>query len=484
MLLKLSSTLWKPHNYQKKAAKFLLTHGAGALFLDPGLGKTSIVLAAVKILKKKNLINKVLLIAPLRVCHSVWPNEIMKWKDFQGLRYVILHGPHKDEVLKEEADVYIINPDGLEWLLKPTKIKTKSGKFKILLDVRRFKNLGFDTLVIDELTSFKDWTTHRFKMMRLVVHTFSRKWGLTGSPAAAGLLYLFGQCFMLDQGNALGKYITHYQNEFFDRGYDGFTWELKPGADLKIYERLKPLALRMGDELIDMPKLVHNNIKIEMPKNLHEAYKGMKDDLIAKIHNGTVTAANAAVASGKCRQIANGAIYLDYDIEALVKLPTADRPWQLLHDNKLDALELLIEELQGNPLLVAYDFRHDLERFQARFGDDVPYIGGGTPIKRSNELQDAWNAGELPVLFGQSKSISRGLNLQGFGNHVCWFSLPWSFEVFDQLIRRVRRQGNKHARVFSHHLIVEGTIDELILGVLQSRKNTQDDFFAALKSKQ
>lgn len=474
---------WKPHAYQKKAVKFLIEHAAGALFLDPGLGKTSITLAAIKLLKQKKIINKVLIIAPLRVCHSVWPNEIGKWSDFYGLKFQILHGPKKAEALSTEADIYIINPEGLEWLLQVKKTTTTlNGKTKVDIDQRRWKNLGFDTLVVDELSKFKYTSTNRFKAIKLVLGTFSRRWGLTGSPVANGLLDLFGQCYVLDQGRTLGSYISHYRTKYFNLGYDGFNWVIRDGADKEIYERIKPLVLRMSaEDYLDMPTLINNNILVDLPKDVMKIYKHMEDDLIAKLDSRVITASNAAAASAKCRQVANGGVYLDLDIEALIKPSKSTREWVNLHSMKIDALADLIDELQGSPLLVAYDFRHDLDRIQEKFGIDIPYIGGGVDAKRSVELEKAWNAGKLPVLFGHPQSIAHGLNLQEVGNHVCWHSLTWNYELYDQFIRRVLRQGNKAKNVFVHHIIARKTVDEAVMAALGSKRSGQNAFFNALK---
>jgi len=479
--LKPLSTPWKPHDYQKKAVKFLLEHAAAALFLDPGLGKTSITLAAIKVLKEKKILSKVLLVAPLRVCHSVWPKEITKWQDFERLKVVVLHGPRKEELLDEEADIYVINPEGIDWLLQVQKSKTPSGKTRVNVDMRRWKSLGFDTLVIDELSKFKHTNTNRFKSIKLILHTFSRRWGLTGSPASNGLMDLFGQCYILDQGRTLGQYVTQYRMTYFDQGYDGFSWTLKDGADEAIYERLRPLVLRMGDELLDMPQLVENNIKVTLPDKAAKIYTEVEDALVSKIEEGLITAKTAGAASMKCRQVANGGIYLDAEVEALIKLPTGKRKWVDLHEAKLDALSELVEELQGSPLLVAYDFQHDLERIKKRFGKDVPYIGGGVSTARATELEKAWNRGELPILFGHPQSMGHGLNLQECGHHIAWHSLTWDFELYDQFNRRVRRQGNKSKRVFVHHIIAEGTIDEVILMALKMKRRGQNALFSALK---
>lgn len=466
---------WKPHGYQKKGVKFLLEHACGALFLDPGLGKTSITLAALKILFKQKHVSKVLIIAPLRVCYSVWPNEIDKWDDFSSIRSVILHGRHKDELLKTEADIYLINPEGLEWLLG-----AKGGA----VNNRRWKELGFDMLVIDELSKFKHTRSGRFKLLRQVLHTFSRRWGLTGSPAANGLLDLFGQCYVIDQGRSLGQYTSHYRTQYFvPSGYMGYTWVPQPGAEERIYERLSPLVLRMAaEDYLEMPVLVENNIKVDLPDKVMDIYKQLEDDLITKIDDREVTAATAAVASGKCRQVASGGVYLTPELQITgFKMPSQKREWVDLHTEKIDALADLVDELQGSPLLVAYDFEHDLARIRAKFGKDVPYIGGGVTPKRSAELERLWNNGELPVLFGHPASIAHGLNLQQMGNHIAWLTLTWDYELYDQFIRRVRRQGNKSKRVFVHHIIARDTIDEVVLQALKSKNRVQQALFKGLQ---
>lgn len=482
-----SATPWQPHAYQKKGVKFLLEHAAAALFLDPGLGKTSITLAALKLLKAKGLVERVLLVAPLRVCHSVWPREREKWFDFHGLRLVVLHGKNKDALLNADADVFVINPEGLEWLLKPVKTRTAAGKVRVAVDLRHWKDLGFDTLVIDELSKFKHPSSQRFKMMKLVLHTFARRWGLTGSPAPNGLMDLFGQCYMLDQGRSLGPYITHYRNTFFDLQRDGFTWRLKKDAEAAIYERVKPLALRMAaEDYLEMPARVENNIRVDLPEPIMRMHDQLHDDLLARLADGVVTAANAAVATGKCRQVASGAIYQDPDVIALLRLPSRNREVMELHDQKLQALEDLIDELQGSPLLVAYDFNHTLDRLKAWFGKrwpELPYIGGGVSPKRAAALETAWQAGELPVLFGHPQSIAHGLNLQGRGRHVCWLDLTWDYELYDQFIRRVLRQGTEARQVFVHHILARDTIDETVLAVLKGKRRGQQALFDALKAR-
>jgi SNF2 family DNA or RNA helicase len=478
---------WEPHAYQRKAVRWLLEHACGALFLDPGLGKTSVALAALKFMLTRKLIEKVLLIAPLRVCHSVWPRELQKWEDFHGLKAVVLHGPKKEELLKEDADIYVVNPDGLPWLLGVTKVEGRSGKKKVLVDLKRWKGLGFDTLVVDELSKFKDSSTQRFKMLRQVLGSFGRRFGLTGSPAPNGLIDLFGQCFVVDEGRSLGRYVTHYRSAYFDPGWDGYTWTLKPGADRQIYARVKPLALRMAaEDHIDMPKLVENVVKVDLPKAAREVYDTLEDALYAEVEDRTVVAANAAVASMKCRQVANGGVYVDDEVRAIARsarLWRTKREWVDLHLEKVEAVSDLVDELQGEPLLVAYDFEHDLARLKERFGEKTPCIGGGTSTKEANRLESLWNEGKLPLLLGHPQSLAHGLNLQGAGRHVCWHSLTWNFELYDQFIRRVWRQGQKSKRVFVHLIVADDTVDEDMVVALKTKEKGQRALLDALKSR-
>jgi len=484
---------YKPWNYQKKAIKFALEHACAMLLLAPGLGKTSITFAAIKFLLKRQLIRKVLIIAPLRVCWLVWPAEREKWSDFADLRVVVLHGPKKDKLLETEADIYVINPEGLDWLFGVTKTKyqTRTGatKTKVEVDTKRVKALGFDTLVVDELSSFKHTGTNRFKALKLVLHTFARRWGLTGSPASNGLLDLFGQAFVIDQGRSLGQFITHYRNKYFENppGENGkpsqFVWRPRPGAEKEIYERIAPLALRMAaEDYLELPQLVVNIIKLDLPADVRPLYDQLHDDLIMKIEQGVVVAQNAASASVKCRQVSNGGIYLTPDLEITgFKLAKTQREWANLHTVKVDALADLIDELQGQPLLVAYDFEHDLDRLRIKFGQDIPYIGGGVSTKRSKELEGQWNRGELPVLFAHPQAAGHGLNLQESGCHVCWHSMTFDLELYEQFIRRVLRQGNTSKRVFVHHLIMRDTVDELMLIAVKRKAKGQQGLFDALQ---
>lgn len=422
--------------------------------MDPGLGKTSITLAALKILKKEQLASKTLIIAPLRVCYSVWPREVLKWKDFEKLKAVVLHGKDKEKALKSDADIFLINPEGLPWLLGS----------------HDFKKLGFDVLVVDESSKFKASNTQRFKLLKTILHHFRRRYILTGSPVPNGLMGLFSQIFILDGGAALGRFITHYRNTYFyPSGYGGYEWKIQPGAEARIQEKLRPLTIRLEDkDYLELPEIVINDIYVELPAAAREVYDEMEKELIVAMKSGEIVAANAAVASMKCCQIANGGIYDE-----------AGKAHHL-HMEKADAVFELIEELQGAPALIAYDFHHDLERLQRLLGK-APYIGGGVTPKRSAELEAAWNKGELPYLLGNPASVAHGLNLQDAGNHVVWHSLTWNFEHYDQFIKRVRRQGNKYKKVFVHRVIARDTVDEAKLMTLAAKDNTQKSLLNGLK---
>lgn len=465
---------WKPHDYQKKAVKWLLEHAAAALFLDPGLGKTSVTYAAFSFLHKRKVAGKMLVIAPIRACHQVWPAEAELWKDFNHLKVVVLHGKHKEQLLNEDADVYVINPEGLEWLIYGGKGST--------FDLRRWRKFGFDTLVIDELTKFKHSKGVRFKALKKVLHLFARRWGLTGSPAANGLLDLFGQCYVLDEGNALGRFITHYRLTYFTNpDGQGWKWVPKPGAKELIYDRLKPLALRMaGEDYLELPEIVDLWDFLELPPKARAIYDALEDDLVAKIEDKVVVAANAASAGTKLWQVCNGGLYVDDDVIAI--LQGKERGTLNVHDVKTDWLEDLINELQGQPLLVAYQFQHDLERLLERFGKGSPTFG--KDAKKNKELEAAWNANEIPYVFGQQDSIAHALNLQrGNAAHLALYSMTWNFETYDQLLRRIRRQGNKAGRVFRHHAVIRDSTDEDRRYALGHKDKGQKALFEALTTR-
>lgn len=478
-LSKQSKPAWSElaHGYQKKAVKFLLSHGAAALLLDPGMGKTSIVLKALAALKTAKTNRRTLVIAPLRVAQLVWPSEPGEWSDLAHLKVGLLHGKDKKQVLEnyEDYDILVINPEGLEWLLFDGK--RASGN----VDMRRWKAFGFDTLVIDELTKFKHTKGVRFKMLKQILLTFMRRWGLTGTPAPNGLMDLFGQMFVLDLGNALGRYITHYRMKYF-RALDpnGWKWALQPGAAELIYERIAPLAMRASaEDHLELPELMPMRTYVELPPKVRDMYEALEEDMLAKLDERIVVASNAAAASTKCRQVANGAVYVDDDIAS--KVLGKKRDVLELHDLKLAALDELIEGLNGAPVLVAYEFNHDRDRLRKKYPDAV-FMADATTQAKAKAIEDAWNRGDITILFGHPASMGHGLNFQkGSAQHVIWFSMFWDLELYDQFIKRIRRQGNKAKRVFVHHILAKDTVDEVVFHAQRGKTRTQNALLDALK---
>lgn len=448
---------WKPHPYQVRAVKLMLAQGAAGLFLDPGLGKTSIALAALRVLFAEGAQKSALVVAPLRVCYEVWPQEIEKWSTFHGLRVAILHGPKKEQALREKADVFVINPEGLEWL-------------------SRCRWEWPEILIVDESTKFKSARSRRSRALHGMCSKFARRYILTGTPIPNGLLDIWAQIFLLDGGSSLGRWFTQFRNAFFEpTGFGGYKWQLAEGKEQEIYTRIKPLVLRLSaEEHLALPEKIETTLSVTLPESAWLDYREMEEDLITSLKKNTITAANAAVATGKLRQLASGAVYLN---------DTVTGEFEETHTAKIDALQDLVEELSGQPLLVAYEFRHDLERLRKRFGLKIPAIEGGVTPKRLKEIVSDWNAGKLPLLFAQPASASLGLNLQGACAHLAWFNLPWNLEHYDQMVRRIWRQGQTQNRVIVYYLSARGTIDETIRGVLAYKGATQASLFLALADK-
>jgi hypothetical protein len=468
------SKKWTPDAEQLLGVRWLVQHQEAALFLSPGSGKTSITYAAITILKKEKLFNGALVIAPLRPATMTWPNEQQEWTDFHGLDVVVLHGKYKDKLAEERHDVYIINYEAIQWLV-----------------TKHIKNLlakkWIDIIVFDELTKMKNASRKamRRKLLLPWLPRFERRWGLTGSPAANGLINIFGQVNVLDLGKAFGVYVTHFRNQFFNP-VGMWGWVLKEGAESLIYDRLRPLALRTElGKGVKIPELRMNDIRVDLPTHARRAYEEMEAEMLTILNDDTVAAGSASAVYGKCCQIASGAVF-----KSLVDPVTGEalhkggsREWHAVHEEKLDALEELIEEIQGQQILVAYWYRHSLERLQKRFGKDMPYIGSGVSIKRAKEIEAEWNAGNIPILFGHPASISHGVNFQeSSAYNVCWFDLTPDQELFDQFNRRLCRRGNKAPHVFVHRIVATRTVEAWgILPSLSRKEKTQNNLFIALR---
>jgi len=459
-----------PHEYQQRAATFGVQNACAGFFLDPGLGKTAIVLMIFDTLKKMRIAKKMLVITPLRPMYLTWPAEVKKWDEFKHLKIQCLHGPCKASALYDDADVHVINPEGLKWL------------FSVVDDPSEH----WDILCVDESTKFKHSDTERFRLLRPHLDKFRRRYILTGSPAPNGLLDLFGQVYILDLGANLGRYVSHYRAQYFTQGYDGFSWEPRYGAETEIYRKLSPLVLRMSQEdYLKLPECVGAAWtetplirEVELPPDVKKIYDKMESFLITELENDTVVAANAAAASGKCRQIANGGLYGSKRRKDM----NDERGMYDLHEEKTNAVEEIIEELQGVPALVAYEFEHDRDRLLKRFGKNTPWIGGGVSAGRFREIEASWNSGSLPILLAQPQSVSHGLNLQATRAAVIWHSITWDLETYEQLIKRVWRQGQEH-RTFVHHIVAKGTIDETVMKMLQKKDKVQRSLLTALKER-
>ncbi len=476
---------WKPEPYQLKACSWLLKHYSAGLFLDPGLGKTSISLAATKILRAKEMPAKqgMLVISPLRPVYNVWDgsnpdSEPRKWVDFHTLRTAVLHGPEKDRRLRLPSDLYVMNPDGLDWLLDS-------------IHPRKF--FPFHGLIVDESTDFKHSDTVRFKLLRSILPYFRRRWILTGTPAPNGLLDLFGQIFILDLGNALGPYITHYKRQFFvplGYGYGGWgTCALQEGAEERIYKQIEPLILRMSaKDYLKLPRLIGaighegtkaNLVRLKLPPKARSTYDNLEELFFAELEDGSITASNAGVKSIKLRQVANGGIYLDKGGEDVdIKGP---RRWSMIHEAKSDAAVELLEEMSGRPAVISFEFHHDLERLRRhRWLRNLPAIGEGS-IKDDTLLARALNQGEIKALAVNPASFSRGSNMQAGADALIWHSMTYNWEHYWQLTLRFWRKGRTRP-FFVHHLIAEDTVDLAMVYALNRKVRTQGALLDALRA--
>lgn len=441
-----------PHDYQKYAIEFVEKHTEACLLLEMGLGKTIITLTAVESLLFDSFeVHKVLVIAPLRVAQQSWPAEIKKWEHLGILEFSVVTGTAKErmEALSRQADIYIINRENVPWLIE------KSGI-----------GFDFDMVVVDELSSFKSHQSKRFKALMKVRPLVKRVVGLTGTPSSNGLMDLWAEYKIIDMGKRLGRFIGSYRRDFFvpDRmnGFVVYSYALIPGAEEEIYRRIQDITISMtADDNLKMPELILGNVEVEMNRKEAKAYKEFAKMLVLEMGEREITAANAAVLSGKLCQLANGAVYDDNGSTAV------------FHDRKLDALEDLIEAANGKPLLVAYWFKHDLERIRQRF--DV------REIRTVKDIED-WNAGKIPVAVIHPASAGHGLNLQSGGDHLVWFGLTWSLELYQQTNARLYRQGQESGTVVIQHIVCCGTVDERILKALKEKDSTQSALVEAVKA--
>lgn len=442
---------FNPHSYQEQMIDYIQTHPIAALFLDMGLGKTVITLSAIKELLYDSFeVKKILVIAPLRVARDTWPDEIKKWDHLQELRYSVIVGNKKErlEALEQEADIYIINRENVTWLIE------ESGKA-----------FDYDMVVIDELSSFKSHTSKRFKSLLRVRPMVKRIVGLTGTPSSNGLMDLWGQFRLLDKGERLGRFITHFRQRYFDpdkrNGMVIYSYKPKSEAETEIYKQIEDITVSMkAEDYLDMPDFITLEVVVKLSDKERKVYDEMRKEMIVEVKDKEIDAINAASLSNKLLQMASGSVY-DEQKESV---------W--LHDRKLDALEDLVEAANGKPLLVVYWFKHDLTRITQRFDVKV--------LKTQQDFQD-WNKGLIPIALIHPASAGHGLNLQAGGSTLVWFSLTWSLELYQQTNARLYRQGQKES-VVVHHIITEDTIDEDVMKALRLKDKFQNQLMEAVKA--
>lgn len=391
------------------------------------------------------------MIAPLRVASQTWPAEIKKWDHLKGLSYSVALGTEKDRInaLMKRATIYIINRENVDWLVN------KSG---IPFD--------FDMVVIDELSSFKSYGAKRFKSLLKVRPSVRRIVGLTGTPSSNGLMDLWAEFRVLDLGQRLGRYITHYRSAYFVPDKRNaeiiFSYKPLPGAEERIYNQISDITISMKSaDYLKMPECITNEVTVYLSEKEWSIYSDFRDEMVANLGDEEIDAVNAAVLSGKLLQMASGAVYDDKNKA------------HLIHDRKLDALEDLIEGANGKPVLVAYWYKHDLERIQKRF----PV----RQIKSSKDIED-WNDGSIPIAAIHPASAGHGLNLQSGGSTLIWFGLTWSLELYQQTNARLYRQGQNETVVI-HHIIAKDTIDEDVMTALTRKEKTQTSLIDAVKAK-
>ena len=451
-----------PHAYQRYCIDYIKTHPISALFLDMGLGKTVTTLTALRDLMLDDMsVSKVLVIAPLRVARDTWPAEVEKWDHLHDLDVSVIVGTVRERTaaLNHNAMVYVINRENVKWLVEYYE---KNGL-----------RWDFDCVVIDELSSFKNHQAQRFKWLRKI-RPFVKRWiGLTGTPTSNGLMDLWAEIGILDGGERLGRFIGRFRDAYFKAGAMNpqtgvvFSYIPRPGAEEQIYERISDITISMKAlDYLDMPECVYVNHEVEMSKPERKLYDQLKTDLIIPTEDGDIDARNAAALSNKLLQMSNGAVY-DENGDARV-----------IHSRKLEMLDDLIESANGQPVLIAYWFKHD----RARIVEHLIETGyEPRDIRESEDIKD-WNAGKIPVAMIHPAGAGHGLNIQAGGHILIWFGLTWSLELYQQTNARLWRQGQTNT-VTIHHIMTKDTVDEDVLAALEAKDVTQEKLIAAVKAR-
>ncbi len=448
---------YDPHEYQTYATEFIKDHPVAAVLLDMGLGKTVITLTAINDLMFDSFeVHKVLVIAPKRVAATSWPDEIEKWDHLRHLRYAVAVGSADERIaaLQSDADIYLINRENVTWLIDESGLP-----------------FDYDMVVIDELSSFKSGGTKRFRSLLRVRPRVKRIVGLTGTPASNGLMDLWAEYRLLDMGERLGRFITHYRNAYFapdkHNGTIVYSYAPLPGAEEAIYGKIADITISMKcTDYLRMPECVVNEVNVRMTESEKKKYDDMRKNMVMRLGGAEIDAMNAAALSNKLSQMANGAVYDEHGNA------------HVLHTHKLDALEDLIEAANGKPVLVAYWFKHDREQIEERLNQLF------IPFRRMDKDDGIrlWNSGAVPVGLIHPASAGHGLNLQAGGSTLIWYGLTWSLELYQQTNARLWRQGQTAETVVLHHIVTEKTIDERIMAALRKKEKTQDTLIEAVKA--
>jgi SNF2 family DNA or RNA helicase len=444
-------------------------------FADPGLGKTAATLETIRILKKYRLSKRTLIVAPLAVVTNTWPDELAQWDNFGDLSYSILHGAGKKD-LTSGADIHLVNPDGLPWL------------FKVLSSI--FSRFPYDHLVLDESTLFKNPGSLRFKIIKKFLRWFPRRSLLTGTPIPNGLMDVFGQMRIADDGHLLGRGLTNFKLEYFHRippvEYD--RWEPFDGSLKKVERRIAPVVCRVdAKDYKDFPPLKQNDIFVKLPADVQRIYDSLERELFATLDGEDMFLKSELSKYNATRQVAAGGLYKPLD---WYDVPTKNRPIWLIHDVKARMLEHLISELRGKPLLVGYHFQFVVPHIKHKFIGNVlterlKFINGNTKAVADKQTLNQWNSDKLQVLFGQPQAMGHGLNLHyGTGRTIAWFNPPDSFEQYDQFNRRIYGRNGVTEPVTVHNIIVKDTIEEVILQRLRNKDTTQKSFLNGLRAYQ
>lgn len=440
-----------PHAYQDVAIKKIIDNNAFALLLDMGLGKTVSTLTAVNELKYDYFdIDKVLVIAPKRVAEDTWTREVAKWDHLRHLSVSKVLGSEQQRrrALQKQADIYVINRENVEWIVEYYG-----------------RDWPFDMVVIDELSSFKNPSSKRFKALRKVRPLSKRVIGLTGTPAPNSLIDLWSQIYLIDRGERLEKTFTRYKQKYFlQNPYQVYKIELREGSEDTIYQKIDDICLSMKakDYLKDLPESVMNIVEVDLSPKERELYDKLEKESVLEFADGDIVATTAAVLSNKLLQLSSGAAYNDND------------GVQEIHSVKLDALEDIVESSQGQPVLVFYNYKHDVDRIKKRFKQAVE-------LDDSNTIEK-WNDGEIPILLAHPASAGHGLNMQDGGHIIVWYGLNWSLELYLQANARLHRQGQSET-VIIHHLVLKNSIDERVMSVLQGKEQQQEALMEAVKAR-